>query len=98
MELSLDVRPVTLDEAVNGMRRPFLRAFGRTWLARRLASAAWPAFRAALLHGAGIAVATSHAQVAAEERNGRAMLVARWPKQRVSDTVRRAVQRAADAA
>ena len=98
MELSLDVRPVTVNEAVGGMRRPFLRSFGRTWVARRLAASAWPAFRAALLHGSGIAVATSHAQVAAEERNLRTLLAARWPTGRLTGAVRTAAQSAADAA
>lgn len=98
MELSLDVRPVTVDEAVGGMRRPFVRSFGRTVVGRRLAASAWPAFRAALLHGSGIAQATSHAQVAAEERNVRTLLVARWSKARITAAVRRAAQSAADAA
>ncbi|MGB8650625.1 MAG: hypothetical protein WCD35_08175 [Mycobacteriales bacterium] len=98
MELSLDVQAVTLAQAVDGMRRPFMRAFGVSWVGRRLAACAWPAFSAALLHGSGIAVARSHAQVAAEERNGRTMLVARWTSRRIDHVVDQAVQRAANAA
>ncbi len=98
MELRLDVTAVTVSEAVDGMRRPFVRSFGPTWVGRRLAAAAWPAFRAALLHGAGIALAASHAQVAAEERNRRTMLVARWTSSRIDRVVRRAVENAANAA
>jgi hypothetical protein len=98
VELRLDVTPVTMTQAVDGMRGPFMRSFGRTsWVGRRLAGAAWPAFRAALLHGAGIAVAASHAQVAAQERNGRTMLVARWTDNRIDRVVRLAVQSAANA-
>ncbi len=98
MELRLDVTPVTMTQAVDGMRRPFMRSFGRTWVGRRLAVAAWSAFRAALLHGSGIAVAASHAQVAAQERNCRTMLVARWTNHRIDRVVRLAVQSAANAA
>ncbi len=97
MELRLDVRPVTVTEAVDGMRNPFVRAFGRTWVGRRLAWSAWSAFRAALLHGSGIAVAASHAHVAAQERNSRTMLVARWTEARIDRMVRLAVQSAANA-
>ncbi len=96
MQLRYDVAPVTPAQAVDGMRRPFVGAFGRTWVGRRLANAAWPAFRAALLHGCGIALATSHAKVAAEERNERTMLVARWTTSRIETVVRRAVRSAAN--
>lgn len=91
-----DVAPVTPAQAVDGMRRPFIAAFGRTWVGRRLANAGWAAFRAALLHGSGIAHATSHAMVAAEERNARTMLVARWTDSRIDLVVRRAVRSAAN--
>lgn len=97
MEVRLDVPALTSDQALDGMRRPFVRAFGRGWVGRQLAGAAWPAFRAALLHGSGIAVARSHAMTAAEERNGRAMLVARWSRGRIDGVVREAVQSAANA-
>jgi hypothetical protein len=97
VELRLDVTPVTMTQAVDGMRRPFMRSFGRSWVGRRLASAAWPAFRAALLHGCGIALAASHALVAAQERNSRTMLVARWSNHRIDGVVRFAVQSAANA-
>jgi hypothetical protein len=97
VELSVQVAPVSTSQAIAGMRRPFVRSFGRGWVGRQLAAAAWPAFGAALFHGAGIAVATSYAQTAAEERNLRALLVARWSQTRIEATVRRAVQNAANA-
>jgi len=97
VELSVQVATVTTSQAISGMRRPFIRSFGRGWVGRQLAAAAWPAFGAALLHGAGIAVAASYAQAAAEERNLRALLVARWSEARIETTVRRAVQNAANA-
>lgn len=98
MELSLDISTVTMAQAVDGMRQPFIRSFGLSWVGRRLAQAAWPAFRAALLHGCGVALAGSYAQVAAEERNARTMLVARWTNNRIHHMVQRAVQTAANAA
>ena len=98
MELQLDLTPTPMTQAVDGMRRPFLRAFGHSPVARRLAAASWPAFRGALLHGSGIALATAHAQVAAEERNLRTMLVARWSRTQITAVVGRAVQSAANAA
>ena len=97
MELKLDLKMATPTQALDGMRRPFMHAFGRGWVGRRLANAAWPAFHAALLHGSGIAVAASHAQTAADECNLRTMLVARWPRRRIAHTVRCAVHSAADA-
>lgn len=97
MELSVQVAAVTTSQAVAGMRRPFVQSFGRGWVGRRLAAAAWPAFFASLQHGAGIAIAASYAQAAAEERNLRAALVARWSDARIQATVRRAVQNAANA-
>ena len=98
MELDVDVPKVTMAQAVDGMRRPFHRAFGRTWVGQRLGAASWAAFHAALLHGAGIETATSYAQVAAEERNQRTALVARWTSTRISRVVHRAALKAADAA
>lgn len=98
MELSLDISGLSTVRAVDGMRQPFVRSFGRGWVARRLAQVAWPAFRAALLHGSGIAVAGSYAQVAAEECNSRTMLVARWTNTRIHRMVQHAVQNAANAA
>lgn len=79
------------------MRRPFMAAFGRGPMGRRLAAASWPAFRAALLHGSGIALARSHAWVAADERNARSLLVTRWSTARVERSVDRAVRAAANA-
>ncbi len=96
MEL-LDVPAFTSAQALDGMRRPFLKAFGRGPVGRRLARAAWPAFRAALLHGSGIALARSHARVAADERNAHTLLVARWTHRRIESVVHRAVQDAANA-
>ena len=94
MDVIVPMKPITSSQATAGMRRPFIRAFGRSWVANRLAQCAWPAFQAALLHGAGITTAASHARVAAEERNLRTALVARWSSRRIAG----AVQRAADAA
>ena len=98
MELGFDVPKVTMAEAVDGMRRPFHQAFGRTWVGQRLGAASWAAFHAALVHGVGIETAMSYAQVAAEERNQRTALVARWTSSRISRAVRCAAQKAADAA
>ena len=97
MEVRVNVPRVTMSGAVDGMRRPFLQAFGRTVIGRRLAGAAWTAFHSALTHGSGLHVATSHARVAAEERNGRSALVARWSAARIEATVQVAARRAADA-
>jgi hypothetical protein len=97
VELSVKVATVTTSQAICGMRRPFVRSFGRGWIGRQLAAAAWPAFFSSLQHGAGIAVAAAYAQAAAEERNLRALLVARWSEARIEATVRRAVQNAANA-
>jgi hypothetical protein len=97
VELSVEVAPVTVSQAVCGMRRPFIRAFSRTWTGRRLAAAAWSAFSASLMHGSGIAVAASHARAAAHERNSRTAPVMRWSAERVEQVVSRAVHRAADA-
>jgi hypothetical protein len=98
VEQRVAVLEMTVPQAVEGMRRPFLRAFGRGWVGRRLAASAWSAFRAALLHGSGVTVAASHAHVAAEERNVRMSGVARWSHERVAAAVSRAVQTAADVA
>ena len=97
MELSVDVTAITIAHAVDGMRRPFMQPFGRNPVGQRLGRAAWTAFHAALIHGHGIEVATSHALVAAEERNQRTMLVARWTSGRIRRVVNRAARRAADA-
>jgi hypothetical protein len=97
VNLNVDVAPVTVSQAVDGMRRPFMTAFGRGWTGRHLAAAAWSAFGAALMHGSGIALAASHARIAAHDRNGRSTPVARWSGGRVDHVVKRAVQRAADA-
>lgn len=94
----MDVTTVTVSQAVDGMRRPFTRSFGRTWVGRRLAGAAWAAFHAALVNGSGIALAASHAQAAAQERNARTLLVARWSRTRIDQVVRRAVRSAANTA
>src|SRR3954468_14730545 len=87
VEVHLDVTTISLSDAVDGMRRPFVREFGRTWVGRRLGRAAWTGFHAALIHGAGVDVATSYALVAAEESNSRTMLVARWSTQRIRRAV-----------
>lgn len=88
---------LTATQAVDGMRRSFFRAFGRGWVGRRLARVAWPAFRASLVDGAGIAVARANATQAAESRNRTTLLVARWTSSRVERTVHLAVQNAANA-
>lgn len=98
MEVRLDVRTVTPFEAVDGMREPFLGAFGRGWVGRRLGGAAWAAFCAALLHGSGLPAAAAQAQLAAECRNVRTLLAARWTTRRIQVVVARAVQVAAHAA
>ena len=97
MEVRVNIPRVTMSDAVDGMRRPFLDAFGRTVVGRRLASAAWAAFHSALTHGSGLHVAASHARVAAEERNDRTALVARWSAARIRATVQVASRTAADA-
>jgi hypothetical protein len=83
-DVTLAVQPVTAVQAVDGMRRHFGATFGRGWVSRRLARAAWTSFRVALLHGSGVHVAASHARLAAEERNERLPLVARWSRGSVS--------------
>jgi hypothetical protein len=97
VELSVDVTAITVAHAVEGMRRPFMQPFGRNPVGQRLGRAAWTAFHAALIHGNGVDVATSHALVAAEERNQHTMLVARWTNGRISRVVNRAARKAADA-
>lgn len=97
MEVQVNVPLVTMSAAVDGMRRPFLQAFGRSPVGQRLAAAAWAAFHAALTHGAGLAGAVSHASAAAAERNERTALVARWSERRIQGTVLAAARRAADA-
>ena len=97
MTVRVNVPAVTLSSAVDGMRGPFLRAFGRSLVGKRLGAAAWSAFHASLAHGGGLAVATSHARYAAEERNDRTALVARWAPERINSVVQRAASHAADA-
>jgi len=98
VDLRLDMPVVTTSQAVDGMRRPFLRSFGRTVVGQRHGRAAWTAFHAALMHGSGINIARSQARIAAEARNRRTMLVARWTTGRISRVVDRAVRAAADSA
>ena len=96
MDVRVIVPAITTSQAVDGMRAPFLQAFGRSFTGQRLAAAAWCAFQAALAHGTGLHVATSHAQVAAEERNARTALVARWSRGRIRSVVETAAARAAN--
>jgi hypothetical protein len=97
MDVRVNVPLVTTSQAVDGMRAPFLQAFGRGLIGQRLAAAAWCAFHAALTHGSGLHAATSHARVAAEERNDRTALVARWSTGRIQAVVQEAATRAANA-
>jgi len=97
MEVQVNVPLVTMSAAVDGMRRPFLQAFGRSPVGQRLGGAAWAAFHSALTHGCGLHAATSHAVVAAGERNDRTALVARWSAVRIRATVQAAARSAADA-
>jgi len=94
---SVEVMTLSATAAMLDMRRPFTRAFGRSRNGRQVGAAAWSAFHAALLHGCGIAAATSHAQVAARERNSRSWLVARWPEARIARVVMKAAEAAANA-
>src|SRR5947209_12446184 len=66
VDLRLDMPVVTTSQAVDGMRRPFLRSFGRTVVGQRHGRAAWTAFHAALMHGSGINIARSQERVASE--------------------------------
>jgi len=97
MEVRVNVPIVTLSQAVDGMRAPFLQGFGRSFTGQRLAAAAWSAFHASLTLGSGLEAATSHALVAAQERNNRTALVARWSPGRISAVVEHAVARASNA-
>src|SRR3954470_11332044 len=97
MDVRVNVPIVTTSQAIDGMRSPLLQAFGRGIIGQRLAAAAWCAFHAALTHGSGLRVATSHARVAAEERNARTALVARWSASRIRAVVEDAAGRAANA-
>ena len=97
MDVRVNVPMVTTSQAVDGMRAPFLQAFGRSFTGQRLAAAAWCAFHAALTHGSGLHLATSHARVAAKERNDRTALVARWSADRIQVVVERAAGQAANA-
>jgi hypothetical protein len=98
VDVSLELPAVSPDAAVDGMRRSYTAAFGRGWVGRRLARAAWPPFRISLLHGSGADVAAAHAQLAALDRNQRVMLVARWHRRRVLRTVEIAVVQALNSA
>jgi hypothetical protein len=89
---------VTTAEAIAGMKIHFLRPFGRGWVGRRLGCAAWSTFHAGLLHGLGLEAAADLARLAAQERNGATMLVARWPEARIRHAVKAASVRAANAA
>jgi hypothetical protein len=97
VHLSTDLPPMTSSQAISGVRAHFVRAFGRTWVGRRLGRTAWSTFRAALLHGLGLEAASELARLAAQERNSTTMLVARWSEARIQRVVQRAAQRAADA-
>jgi hypothetical protein len=97
VELDLDVAAVTAAQAIDGMRADFQRAFGRSWVGRQLSRSAWPAFRLALLQGGGIDTAAARARAAAEHRNHRTLLVARWSRTRVHRAIERAVVSAANA-
>lgn len=98
MGLDLDLPSVTPAEAIEGMRCHFQRPFGRTWVGRRLGRAAWPAFRSSLLAGSGATIAAAHAVAAAEQRNHRILLVARWSVAKIHRVVDRAVGDAITAA
>ena len=78
------------------MRKSFFRSFGHSWAGRRLARTAWTPFRSALLDGEGIAVALARATEAAENRNHKTLLVARWATSRIERVVRLAAQNAAN--
>src|SRR4051812_45379561 len=95
--VAVEVMTLSARAAVLDMRRPFTRAFGRSPVGRSVGAAAWSAFHAALLHGHGIAAATSHALVAAQERNARSFLVARWSEARIDRAVMSAAEAAANA-
>lgn len=97
MNLDVDLPTVTPVQAIEGMRRHFQRPFGRTWVGRQLGRAAWPAFRTSLLDGSGAAVAAAQAVAAAEHRNHRTLLVARWSAARIHRVVDRAVVNAVTA-
>lgn len=97
MDVGLDLTTVTATRAIDGMRGHFLAAFGRSWVGRRLGRAAWFSFRIALLHGSGLDVASGHARIAAEDRNHRTLLVARWTRGKVHRAVDLAVVRAVNA-
>jgi hypothetical protein len=97
VNLEVDLPRVTPIQAVEGMRRHFQRPFGRTWVGRQLGRAAWPAFRTGLLDGSGATVAAERAVAAAEHRNHRVLLVARWSAAKIHRVVDRAVDDAVTA-
>lgn len=88
---------VTTTQAIAGMKIHFLRPFGRSWVGRRLGCAAWSTFHAGLLHGLGLEAAADLARLAAQERNGSTMLVARWPDTRIRRAINAGSRLAADA-
>jgi hypothetical protein len=94
--LGVEVMTLSVTDAVEEMGRPFRRAFGRSRTGRRLGASAWAAFHAALLHDCGIAVATSHAQAAAHERNRRTLIGPRWARGRITRVVLAAAEAAAN--
>lgn len=94
--LGVEVLTLSATDAVVQMGRPFRRAFGQSPIGRRLAGSAWAAFHAALVNDCGIAVATSHAQAAARERNRRLPFVLRWTHGRVTRMVLAAAEAAAN--
>jgi hypothetical protein len=97
MELTATLHSVTVEQAVEGMRAPFARAFGRGPAGRRLARAAWPHFRDALVHGHGMHIARIRALLAAEKANKRLLSVLRWSRQRIERAVEAGAAAAATA-
>jgi len=95
VDVIIEIPAVSAEQAVMGMRRTFLRAFGRGPFARRIGRDAWTAFSAGLVHGVGIDSAVEMGRTAARQRNLRIMLVARWSERRLASTVAAAAARAA---
>jgi hypothetical protein len=98
VDVIIEIPPVRAEQAINGMRAAFLRPFGRGLFGRRIGTAAWAAFSAGLVHGAGLDTAMMMARTAAAERNARALLVARWSGRRVTASVAVAAAMAATVA
>jgi hypothetical protein len=95
MDVIIEIAPVTAEKAVTGMRRAFLRSFGRGPFGRRLAATGWSVFGAALVHGHGADAAAAMARTAVAERNARMLLVARWSRRRLDAALDAAVGAAA---